>query len=240
MIVFHRISFRYVYLNAKINHFFRIVNNAEWYEKVNFLDFISKMGRHFRMGDMLSLTSVKNRLERPEGLNFTEFAYQIFQSYDWLQLYQQYNCKFQLGGSDQMGNVCAGYHLINRVTKKSAYGITLPILTTSGGDKFGKSAGNAIWLDPTKTTPFSFYQYFLRSENVEIENLLKLLTFIPLEEIDEIMVQNRKEDHLRKAPQKLAEHLTLLVHGSKNLLIFNLNFLFTCYLLPFNIFRGRP
>lgn len=116
-----------------------------------------------------------------------------------------------------MGNLCAGYHLINRVTDKTVYGITLPILTTRGGEKFGKSVGNAIWLDAKKTTEFSLYQFFIRAEDDDVERLLKMLTFIPVQEIDDIMAESRKETHLRKAQQRLAEYLTILIHGSESL-----------------------
>lgn len=165
---------------------------------------------------MLHLTAVKSRQDDGKGISFTEFSYQIFQSYDWLQLYRRYKCKFQLGGSDQMGNLCAGYHLIKRITDKDVYGITLPILTTRCGQKFGKSADNAIWLDAKKTTEFSLYQFFIRIEDDDVERLLKMLTFIPEKEIDEIMADNQSATHLRKAQQRLAEYLTILIHGSES------------------------
>lgn len=179
------------------------------------LEFVGDVGRHFRMGDMLCLKSVKDRLESAQGINFTEFTYQMFQSYDWLQLYQQYHCKIQLGGSDQLGNLSAGYHLIDRVTSKSVYGITMPILTTRGGKKFGKSEGNAVWLDAKRTSPFSFYQYFLRLEDDEIEDRLKVFSFRSMDEITAIMAQQREATHLRVAQKQLAEDLTLLVHGGE-------------------------
>lgn len=163
---------------------------------------------------MLHLTAVKNRLEDSKGISFTEFSYQIFQSYDWLQLFKKYECKFQLGGSDQMGNICAGYHLIKRASDNEVYGFTMPIMMTRGGKKFGKSADNAIWLDAKKTTEFSFYQFFIRVEDDDVERLLKMLTFIPVEEIDEIMVESRQATHVRKAQKRLAEYLTILIHGS--------------------------
>lgn len=195
---------------------FRVVDNTEWYQHVNLFDFFGKIGRCFRIGDMLHLTAVKSRLEDSKGISFTEFSYQIFQSYDWFQLFKRFQCKFQLGGSDQMGNLCAGYHLINRLTDEEVYGITLPILTTRGGIKFGKSADNAIWLDARKTSEFSLYQFFIRVEDDDVERLLKLLTFIPVKEIDEIMAESRKATHLRKAQQRLAEYLTILIHGSES------------------------
>lgn len=194
---------------------FRVVDNTEWYQHVNVFDFFGKIGRCFRIGDMLHLTAVKSRLSDAKGISFTEFSYQIFQSYDWFQLFKRYQCKFQLGGSDQMGNLNAGYHLIHRLTGAEVYGITLPILTTRGGIKFGKSADNAIWLDAKKTSEFSLYQFFIRVEDDDVERLLKLLTLIPVKEIDEIIAESRKATHLRKAQQRLAEYLTTLIHGSE-------------------------
>lgn len=163
---------------------------------------------------MLHLTSIKTRLESDEGISFTEFSYQICQAYDWLQLRREHKCRLQLGGSDQWGNISAGHRLIKRVlNQKSAFGLTMPLLTTRDGKKFGKSEGNAIWLDPKKTTPFSFYQFFVRTPDDEIENLLKLLSFFSLDEINGLMDEQQKATHLRKAPIQLAEHLTLLIHG---------------------------
>lgn len=170
------------------------------------------MGRHFRLGEMLSRTSVKNRLEG-KGLSFTEFTYQVFQAYDWLHLFKEYNCRFQLGGSDQMGNVMTGHDLISRVVDKSVYGLTLPIITNEEGNKFGKTAGNAVWLNEEKTSPFSFYQFFARVADSEVENLLKLLTLLPLNEINKIMVSHRQIPELRDAQRRLAKEITLLVHG---------------------------
>lgn len=170
------------------------------------------MGRHFRLGTMLSLSSVQSRLQG-DGMSFTEFTYQVFQAYDWLHLVKEYDCRFQLGGSDQMGNLMAGHELISRTIKKSVYGLTLPIITNEEGNKFGKSAGNAVWLDEEKTSPFSFYQFFIRIADSEVENLLKLLTLLPLKEINEIMIAHRQMPELREAQRKLAKEITLLVHG---------------------------
>lgn len=180
------------------------------------IDFVSDLGRNFRISKMLQLTSVKSRMETDEGITFAEFAYQMFQSYDWLQLLQKYECNFQLGGSDQLGNMSAGYHLIKRITKKSVYGVTMPLLTTRAGDKYGKSAGNAVWLDAKKTTPFSLYQFFLRSEDDEIEKLLQVLTFMTIDEIRDLMNKNEEIRHLRKPQETLAKNLILLIHGGES------------------------
>lgn len=194
----------------------KIVNNFDWYKDVGIIDFIANMGRHFRMGSMLSRSSVQSRLEA--GMSFTEFTYQIFQAYDWLHLYKTFNCRFQLGGSDQMGNLMSGHELISRVdTRCNVFGITLPIITTEEGDKFGKSAGNAVWLDEDKTSPFAFYQFFVRTPDSEVEKLLKLFTFLPLKDINHIMQEHKRVPELREAQKALAEGITTLVHGEQGL-----------------------
>jgi len=147
----------------------RIVNNADWYADLQLIDFVANMGRHFRMGSMLSRSSVQSRLESEDGMSFTEFTYQIFQAYDWLHLLRRHNCCFQMGGSDQTGNLMTGHELISRVERKrEVFGLTLPLVTTEEGDKFGKSAGNAVWLDGNKTSPFALYQFFLRMPDSEV------------------------------------------------------------------------
>lgn len=194
----------------------RFVDNAEWYANVSFLDFISKIGRNFRVGEMLALTSVRSRMESEEGISFTEFSYQICQAYDWWQLCKHHKCRIQLGGADQLGNISAGYRLIKRLeNNKNIFGFTIPLLTTRDGKKLGKSEGNAIWLDAEKTTPFSLYQFFIRTPDDQVENLLKLLSFFTLNEIQEIMAEQNEATHLRIAPKKLAEQMTILIHGGK-------------------------
>lgn len=194
------------------------MNNADWYAGVQLVDFIGTVGRHFRMGSMLSRSSVQSRLHSDSGMSFTEFTYQIFQAFDWLHLFREHECAFQLGGSDQMGNLMSGHELIGRVTNKPVFGMTLPIITNEEGDKFGKSAGNAVWLDETKTSAFSLYQFFIRSTDGEVERLLKLLTFVPLSEIAQLMEQHRRAPELRDAQRRLAQEVTLLIHGGKHLL----------------------
>uniref|UniRef100_A0A1B0DBD8 Tyrosine--tRNA ligase n=1 Tax=Phlebotomus papatasi TaxID=29031 RepID=A0A1B0DBD8_PHLPP len=195
----------------------RILNNADWYRSVKLIEFISTVGRHFRMGQMLSRTSVQSRINSESGMSFTEFTYQMFQAYDWLHLLKEHNCRFQLGGSDQMGNLMSGHELISRMDKRNVYGITLPIVTNEEGDKYGKSAGKAIWLNPLMTSPFSFYQFFLRSRDADVERLLKLFTFVPLRKITEIMEQHKRVPELREAQKKLAQEVTLLIHGQEGL-----------------------
>ncbi|KAI5651747.1 tRNA synthetases class I (W and y) domain-containing protein [Phthorimaea operculella] len=195
----------------------KIVNNETWYRDIDSIQFVSEIGRNFRMGTMLLKQSVQTRINSEVGMSFTEFAYQIFQSYDWLHLLKEYDCRFQIGGSDQMGNISAGHELISRTAKKEVYGLTLPLVTTEEGDKFGKSAGNAIWLDPTKTTPYSLYQFFIRTKDSEVEKLLKLFTFYSLGEIKDIMFKHKEHPQQRYPQQCLADQLTTLVHGEEGL-----------------------
>ncbi|EDV37212.1 uncharacterized protein Dana_GF11543 [Drosophila ananassae] len=195
-----------------------IVNNADWYKNLQIIDFVANMGRHFRMGSMLSRSSVQSRLDSEDGMSFTEFTYQIFQAYDWLHLLRRHNCCFQMGGSDQTGNLMTGHELISRVERKrEVFGLTLPLVTNEEGDKFGKSAGNAVWLDANKTSPFALYQFFLRMADSKVEKLLRLFTFIPLPEIEQLMREHTKEPEKRKAQTLLAEDVTLLVHGESGL-----------------------
>lgn len=167
-----------------------------------------------RMGDLLSRQSVKTRLET-NGMSLMEFFYQVIQAYDWLHLHKVHQCRFQLGGHDQMGNMVSGRELIEELSEKKVYAITLPLITNEEGTKFGKSAGNALWIDSEKTTPFSLYQYFVRIPDANVEELLKILTFLDLSEIAEIMEKHRKNPESREAQKKLAAEILLLVHGSK-------------------------
>lgn len=150
-------------------------------------------------------------------MSFTEFTYQIFQAYDWLHLHTQHDCHFQLGGSDQMGNLMSGHELISRVTGKAVFGLTLPIITNEEGDKFGKSAGNAIWLDAQRTSAFSLYQFFVRRTDAEVEQLLRLLTFLNGRELRELMKEHTKTPERRVAQRRLAAEVTLLLHGRDGL-----------------------
>ncbi|XP_069697472.1 tyrosine--tRNA ligase, mitochondrial isoform X2 [Periplaneta americana] len=194
-----------------------IVDNLEWYTQQNVVDFVSHVGRHFRLGTMLSRHSVQSRLSSEVGMSFTEFCYQLFQAYDWLHLLQKYNCKFQVGGSDQMGNIVSGHDLISRVADVKVYGLTLPLVTTETGHKFGKSEDNAVWLDANKSSPFELYQFFVRCRDSEVEKLLKLFTFQSSGKIEDIMFKHQRNPEHRIAQKILAEQVTLLVHGEQGL-----------------------
>ncbi|KAJ8683179.1 hypothetical protein QAD02_018971 [Eretmocerus hayati] len=195
----------------------KIVDNFDWYQDFNVIDFVRNVGKHFRMGTMLNKSSVQTRLKSDTGMSFTEFTYQVFQAYDWLCLLNEYDCRFQIGGSDQLGNISAGHELISRVTKKDVFAFTLPLITAEGGKKFGKSLENAIWLSPRKSSSFQLYQFLIKTEDADVENYLKLFTFLSLKQINSIMEEHRQKPELRRAQEMLADNVTLLVHGEEGL-----------------------
>ncbi|KAK9454574.1 hypothetical protein V1511DRAFT_522185 [Dipodascopsis uninucleata] len=198
---------------------YRIVNNADWWGNMTMLTFMRKVGRHMRVSQMMARESVKRRLESPEGISYNEFTYQTLQAYDFWYLHNQYDCNLQLGGSDQWGNITAGTNFIakmrtvNEQPKKEVYGLTVPLLTNANGEKFGKSTGVAAWLDPKKTSPFAFYQHFVRVEDKVVEKFLHMLTFLPIDEISELMKLHSQNESLRIAQHALAKEVTDLVHG---------------------------
>lgn len=195
----------------------RILRNSKWYESTSVVDFISQAGRSIRIGDMLSRTSVKTRMESGSGINFSEFSYQVFQSYDWIHLFKTYGCRFQFGGSDQLGNITSGYNMISGELYQQVYGCLLPLVQSESGDKFGKSSGNAICLSSDRTTPFDLYQFFMRLPDTVIEKYLRLFTFLSIEEIEKVVQEHMKSPDSRKGQKKIAEEVTLLVHGEQGL-----------------------
>eukprot|EP00058_Branchiostoma_floridae_P009893 XP_002595381.1 hypothetical protein BRAFLDRAFT_119005 [Branchiostoma floridae] len=195
----------------------RIENNSSWYRQQSVVEFMSTVGRHFRMGTMLGRTSVQTRLKSAEGMSLTEFTYQMFQAYDFLHLHREYRCLIQLGGSDQMGNMMSGHDLVRKVTGKEVYAITVPLVTTTSGEKLGKTAGNAVWLSRDKTSPFELYQFFIRQPDSIMESYLKLFTFLSMTEIADIMRKHSNHPENRLAQKKLAEQVTILVHGVSGL-----------------------
>lgn len=193
-----------------------ILNNFDWYSGVTFIEFLREIGVMFRLGPMLSKESVRLRLQSEEGMSFTEFSYQILQGYDFLHLYKKHGVEIQLGGADQWGNITAGTDLIRKVEGKSAYGITFSLLTKSDGQKFGKSEKGAIWLSPEKVSPYEFYQHLIRVEDADVIKLMKMLTFMEMEEIHFYEKEMQKVDYApRTAQKKLAEEVTRLVHGEE-------------------------
>jgi len=191
----------------------QLVNNLDWTAPLSSIDFLRDIGKHFRVGKMLSKDAVSARLNSDAGISFTEFSYQILQGMDFLELYRRNDCLLQIGGSDQWGNLTSGTDLIHKVEGKSAYILATPLITDSEGKKFGKSEGNAIWLDTELTSPYAFYQFWLNVEDSNTVNLLKVFTFLGKSEIEELESQLAAEPHLRAAQKKLAYEVTSLVHS---------------------------
>jgi tyrosyl-tRNA synthetase len=188
-----------------------ILDNFDWIGSFSFLDWLRDVGKHFTVAAMLAKESVQRRLEG--GISYTEFSYMTLQAYDFLHLFTNHGCTLQVGGSDQWGNITAGIDLIRRVRQGQAYGITFPLVTTSGGEKFGKTAGNALWLDPRRTSPWDFYQYLVRQDDRDVIRFLNLYTFLHAEAIREMERAVREEPHKREAQKRLAFEVTALVHG---------------------------
>lgn len=192
-----------------------LVNNYDWFKDISFLDFIRDIGKHITVSYMMSKDSVQNRLE--SGISFTEFTYQLIQGYDFLHLYKHYNCKLQLGGSDQWGNITTGVELVRRVLGEKVYAITSSLVTKSDGTKMGKSeAGENIWLDPTLTSPYKFYQFLLNRTDDEIFNLNRRFSFKNREEIEAMEKAHADAPHLRLMHKSLGEELTSLVHSKED------------------------
>ncbi|WP_449278241.1 tyrosine--tRNA ligase [Leucobacter sp. GX24907] len=192
----------------------RLVNNLDWTEPLSAIDFLREIGKHFRVGAMLKKDAVAARLNSEEGISYTEFSYQILQGYDFLELFRQYDCKLQTGGSDQWGNLTSGTDLIRRTTGDSAHAIGTPLITNSDGTKFGKSEGNAIWLDAEMCSPYAFYQFWLNQADADVIDRLKVFTFLSRAEIEDYERQVQEEPFKRAAQKRLALEVTTLVHGA--------------------------
>ncbi|NUU60670.1 tyrosine--tRNA ligase [Paenibacillus agri] len=193
----------------------RMVNNYDWTHKINVIEFLRDYGKNFSINSMLAKDVVASRLE--SGISFTEFSYQILQSLDYLHLFQNEDVQLQIGGSDQWGNITSGLDLIRRKegSESKAFGLTIPLMLKSDGTKFGKSAGGAIWLDPNKTTPFEFYQFWANTDDRDVVKYLKYFTFLSKEQIDELAEKVQTEPHKREAQKALAEEMTRFVHSEE-------------------------
>ncbi|GAA1446314.1 tyrosine--tRNA ligase [Leifsonia poae] len=191
----------------------RLVNNLDWTHPLSAIDFLRDIGKHFRVGTMLKKDAVAARLNSDEGISYTEFSYQILQGMDFLELYRQYGCVLQTGGSDQWGNLTSGTDLIRRVEHVAAHAIGTPLITNSDGTKFGKSEGNAIWLDPTLTSPYAIYQFWLNTDDADVIARLKVFTFLTRAEIERLEQAVADEPYKREAQRRLAYEVTSLVHG---------------------------
>ncbi len=190
----------------------QMANNLDWMSQMSALEFLRDVGKYFSVNQMLAKDSVSSRLESG-GISYTEFSYQVLQGYDFLELYRRHNCKIQLGGSDQWGNIVAGLDLIRKVEQGSAHAFTVPLMTKSDGSKFGKTASGAIWLDPEMTSPYAFYQYWLNTEDADVPKFLKVFSFKDRSEIERLIQTVETNPGAREAHRELARELTTLVHG---------------------------
>ncbi len=191
-----------------------LVNNFDWFRGIGYLEFLREVGKHFSVNAMIARDSVRTRLEeREHGISYTEFSYMLIQAYDFWHLYKEHGCKLQLGGSEQWGNIASGIDIIRRLGGGEAYGMTLPLLLDASGKKFGKSEEGAIWLDPDRTSPYDFYQYFLRTDDRDVIRVLRYLTTLERERIDELEERHAAAPEKREAARELAQWMTALVHG---------------------------
>lgn len=191
----------------------RMVNNLDWTEGMGAIALLRDIGKHFRLGSMISKDVVSRRLASEEGISYTEFSYQVLQSNDFLELFRRYGCTLQTGGNDQWGNLISGVELIRKADGGSAHVMTTPLITKSDGTKFGKTAGGAVWLDPQMMSPYDFYQFWLQTADDDVVNMLKVFTFRSKEEIEELQVQVIEKPHAREAQKALARDVTRMVHG---------------------------
>lgn len=196
----------------------KLVNNYDWMKEFTFLDFIRDVGKHISVNYMMAKDSVKKRLsgESSEGMSFTEFTYQLVQGYDFLHLYKAEACTLQMGGSDQWGNITTGTELIRRKEAGKAFALTWPLLTKADGSKFGKSESGNVWLDPEKTSPYKFYQFWLNTSDADAEKNIKIFTFLEKEQIDALIESHNEAPHLRLLQKKLAEEITTFVHSAED------------------------
>jgi tyrosyl-tRNA synthetase len=191
----------------------RIVNNVEWLGSIDVISFLRDTGKHFTVNYMLQKESVNRRLESQEGISYTEFSYLLLQAYDFLQLFDRFGCTLQMGGSDQWGNITAGIELIRRLRRQRVHGLVVPLVTSASGQKFGKTEAGTIWLDPARTSPFRFYQFWLNTDDRDVISYLKYFTFLEREQIEEYEIQVRSAPEERAAQRALARIVTTQVHG---------------------------
>ena len=193
----------------------RLYNNAEWLQPVTLLEFLRDTGKHFTIGYMLQKESVRSRLET--GISFTEFSYMLVQAHDYEHLFRTEGCELQMGGSDQWGNITAGIELVGKKHGKEVHGLTLPLMTTASGAKFGKSEGGNVWLDQEKTSPYAFYQFWINQDDRDVEGLLRTFTFLSIDEVAKVMTGHRSAPELRAAQRLLAAEMTKRIHGEEAL-----------------------
>jgi len=195
----------------------QLVNNYDWMKEISIIEFVRDIGKHITVNYMMAKDSVKKRLDSDSqtGMSFTEFTYQLFQGYDFYHLYKEKDCKLQMGGSDQWGNITTGTELIRRKAQGKAYAITCKLITKADGSKFGKTAGGNIWLDANRTSPYKYYQYWLNCADEDAENYIKIFTFLDKETIETLIAEHKKEPHLRILQKKIGEEVTIMTHGNE-------------------------
>lgn len=211
------------YLQSQVSRFLsfeganpaRLVNNLDWTEPLSTIDFLRDIGKHFRVGTMLKKDAVSTRLNSSDGISYAEFSYQVLQALDYLELYRSYDCVLQTGGSDQWGNLTSGTELIRKAEGATVHAIGTPLITNSDGTKFGKSEGNAVWLDSGLTSPYAFYQFWLNTDDADVVDRLKVFTFLSRAEIEALEAAVAAEPAKRAAQQRLARDVTTLVHGAE-------------------------
>lgn len=208
---------KYLDFNTALPNAAEMANNYDWFKEMNFLDFIRDTGKHIRVGYMMAKDSVKKRLESDHGMSFTEFTYQLVQGYDFYWLYKNKNCKLQMGGSDQWGNITTGTELIRRKMDGEAFAFTCPLIKKADGGKFGKTEKGNVWLDPEKTTPYHFYQFWLNASDSDAEEWIKIFTFLDESTINSLLTTHKQNPGERALQKKLAEEVTLFVHGKDEL-----------------------
>ena len=204
---------KFIDFNSEKQNSAEMINNYDWFKDISFLEFIKDAGKHITINYMMAKESVKKRLESESGMSFTEFCYQLMQGYDFYHLFTNQNVKLQFGGSDQWGNIVTGTELIRRKSGGSAFAFTCPLLKKADGNKFGKSEQGNVWLDAEKTSPYTFYQFWLNTADADAEKFLKIFTFLPEAEIDELVKEHTGKEHLRILQKKLAEEVTCFVHS---------------------------
>ncbi len=206
---------RYIDFSSNKPNSAELVDNYDWMKKLTFLEFARDIGKHITVNYMMAKDSVKNRInaESKEGMSFTEFTYQLVQGYDFLYLYNNNNCKLQIGGSDQWGNITTGAELIRRKVQGKAYALTTPLVTKADGTKFGKTEGGNIWLDAKRTSPYKFYQYWINSSDEDAEKYIKIFTFLDQKIIEELIAEHKKAPHLRLLQKRVGEEVTKMTHG---------------------------
>ncbi|MEI6864824.1 tyrosine--tRNA ligase [Flavicella sp.] len=208
---------RFLDFNSETSNGAELVNNYDWMKEFSLIDFVRDIGKHLTVNYMMAKESVKKRVSgEGDGMSFTEFTYQLFQGYDFLHLYENNNCKLQMGGSDQWGNITTGTELVRRKAKGKAYAITCPLITKADGTKFGKSEGGNIWLDKSRTSVYKFYQYWLNSSDEDSIAFIKKFTFLSKEEIETLIAEHAEAPHLRLLQKTIAKEVTILVHSESD------------------------